>query len=86
MLKLKNRAFKKIFVNVPNHLGALIMVVLENQEVVYFDASGSAEDSLTISEVTGENWPRDIKYAIGGVLADFLIIVGGIYTVSEMKY
>ena len=58
------------------------MVVLENQEVIHFDASG---ENLTISEVTGENWPRDIKYAIGGVLADFLIIVGGIYTVSEMK-
>ena len=63
-------------------LGPLIMVVLESQEVVHFDASG---DNLTISEVTGENWPRDIKYAISGVLADFLIIVGGIYTVSEMK-
>ena len=58
------------------------MVVLENQEVVHFDASG---DNLTISKVTGENWPSDIKYAIGGVLADFLIIVGGVYTVSEMK-
>ena len=63
-------------------LGPLIMVVLENQEVVHFDASG---ENLTISEVTGGNWPSDIKYAIGGVLADFLIIVGGVYTVSEMK-
>ena len=63
-------------------LGPLIMVVLENQEVVHFDASGV---NLTISEVTGGNWPSDIKYAIGGVLADFLIIVGGVYTVSEMK-
>ena len=58
------------------------MVVLESQEVVYFEASGSVGENLTLSEITGGNWPRDIKYALGGYMSNFLIILGGVATVS----
>ena len=54
------------------------MVVLENQEVIYFDGNGQAGESLEIYEgIPANKWPDDIKYAISGFLDPFLVIVGG---------
>ena len=58
----------------------MIMIVLENQEVIHYDISG---EEMVVSEITSENWPDEIDYAVGGFLSDFLIIVGGTFTVSK---
>ncbi len=56
------------------------MVVLENQQVLDFDASG---EHLVRSDFIAENWPSDIRYAEGGLVSNFLMIVGGISTVRK---
>ena len=59
------------------------MVVLENQEIIYFDGSGEQGDNLTVSEdiPIRKNWPADIKYAVSGFVPPFIIIAGGIDSV-----
>ena len=58
----------------------MIMIVLENQEVIHYDISG---EELIVSEISSQNWPAEIDYAVGGFLSDFLMIVGGVSTVSK---
>lgn len=57
------------------------MVVLENQKVKDFDVSG---DVLKESGLETVDWPTDIKYALGGYMSNFLVIVGGISTVLNL--
>ena len=62
------------------------MIVFENQTVKYFDG-GEEGENLTVSEdIPALKWPADIKFAVPGFLSPFLMIVGGIHSVSQNTF